>query len=285
MKKTIYFSCSIFLVFAGFCYGQSEDDIDWKIEKRLGAFTQEDQDLSWLTDSVRPLVYEKLMDQWRNAVGERKREIEERLVEAGHQETIHRLADEIRSNNLGAALEHSATEESIAALMDVVATGSSEEPGFGGGGDVFIFSPRGRAAGIVQTVIMSRSRFPEKTRLWASELNISINAPGIEARRASLTSWWEANKAAIIAKRYSEATWLPPGGGAGAERSPQRTVGGEGNHSEDSSRLPDSSRSENDGDRGKADGAESGSFWFIVGAGMLCLLLCVFAWKRVEKER
>src|SRR5690606_24283546 len=108
-----------------------EDEIDVAIRQRLGGLTQEDQDLSWVTGELRPVVLQRLLEEWNRSSGDRRKEAELRLVSLGHPGTLGRLADEMKQGNHWNALEWSATEDSIPYLMDVVRTGSTIDPGFG----------------------------------------------------------------------------------------------------------------------------------------------------------
>jgi hypothetical protein len=191
------------------------DEIDLAIKTRLGGFTQDNEDLSWITDDLRRVVEEKLQSEWLRSDYEEKKEIEKKLVSIGHPETLQRLADEMRKGNQWNALRWSATEDAIPYLMEIVESDSSIDPGFGDG-DVYVYSARGRAAGLVVEIIRSRIVFPDETRRWASTLDVMSPSPTLEDSIKNLNIWWQKNQKAISEKRFSDATWIPDAGGKDA---------------------------------------------------------------------
>ena len=172
--------------------------IDKRVET-LATFTQEKVDTTWLTDEIRPIIVEQLLSKLSKADREKRFEIERILVTIGHLETIERLAIQMKAGEDCRALEFSAREEAIPALMDVVETGSSLVPGFGGGSDVFTPSVRIQAASILFEVIRSKDVFPEKTKRWFSSLSPLDDSKTGLGNLSRLEPWWKGNQAAIEA--------------------------------------------------------------------------------------
>jgi hypothetical protein len=193
----------------------------------LAAFTQEKVDTTWLKDEFRPVIIEQLLSELPGAERDRRCKIEMSLVALGHLETIERLANQMKAGEECRALEFSAREGSIAALMNVVETGSSQVSEYSGKSDVLGVSTRAQAAAIVVGVIRSSDAFPEMTKRWVSELHISDVSERGKADLARLEKWWRKNEAAIEAEDYSGATWLPQLPGLKQSRPELRPEGGE----------------------------------------------------------
>jgi hypothetical protein len=75
--------------------------------------------------------------------------------------------------------------------------------------------PNFRSIQSTSTVMAARSimrsrAYPPATVAWATKIyDVVLNKEPTQAE-AQLISWWEHNKAAILAKDYAKATWLPP---------------------------------------------------------------------------
>jgi hypothetical protein len=92
-----------------------------------------------------------------------------------------------------------------AEIIQFVAPDLSLPEGFGMQeyGDVIILPTRDRAARLILFCIVESPEFPAKTQGWVRSLD------GRDEWTAA-NQWWIHNKEAVLAKRYQDATWLPP---------------------------------------------------------------------------
>jgi hypothetical protein len=84
-----------------------------------------------------------------------------------------------------------------------------------------------RAAKIALQCLMNSDKFSARTRQWAHEMVSPMRSePNYSRNRARdlMRQWWEHNKAAVLAKQYDKATWLPP---SDAPYNPSPTDGSE----------------------------------------------------------
>jgi hypothetical protein len=63
-------------------------------------------------------------------------------------------------------------------------------------------------------IMLARGKpFPAETRKWADRVLIIIGTEpinsGYEVAVPQFKLWWEHNKAAVLAKQYNKANWLP----------------------------------------------------------------------------
>jgi hypothetical protein len=72
-------------------------------------------------------------------------------------------------------------------------------------GDVAVDPPRIWAARLILLCIAKSPEFPAKTQAWAHGMHGKDDDWWLAAEQ-----WWTHNKDAVMAKHYSEATWLPP---------------------------------------------------------------------------
>ena len=117
----------IFLCPTSIWSAEQYDEIDLKIYQTLGTSYQE-QDQSWLTDELRPIVIGKILAH-RSKSTAYKYISDEQLVSIGHVETIQRMVEESQINrNNNKVLLRASTEETIPYLMPIIYTGSTETP-------------------------------------------------------------------------------------------------------------------------------------------------------------
>lgn len=69
-------------------------------------------------------------------------------------------------------------------------------------GDVGVPATRDWAASLILWCIVNSPEFPAKTQAWA-------HTDGRDDW-SKANQWWTHNKDAVLAKRYQDATWLPP---------------------------------------------------------------------------
>ncbi len=79
-----------------------------------------------------------------------------------------------------------------------------KDAGYLSKGDVVVPTPRMWAASLILRCIAKSPEFPAKTRAWAHGTHVKEDDWSVAEQ------WWTHNKDAVMAKHYSEATWLPP---------------------------------------------------------------------------
>jgi hypothetical protein len=200
MKLRIYI-VYVLMVFLSTLSAREQDELDRKISSGIKSARSGEQDLSWITEELRPIVIDRLLEKLND---ERWPFAEEKLIIIGHKETMQRLADKLRANPAASkVLAMEFNEELITYLMPLVYTGSKEVPP--NDGDVIIGSVQQMAFNFVMANIQISTKFPEETREWATKLNRAEGEKSINL----LKQWWEQNQTAILEKRYADATWLP----------------------------------------------------------------------------
>ncbi len=80
-----------------------------------------------------------------------------------------------------------------------------KDAGFRSLGDVGVLTPRLWSVSTILLCIAKSSEFPAKTQAWARSRHGNWDNTW-----SAVDQWWTHNKDAVLAKRYSEATWLPP---------------------------------------------------------------------------
>ncbi len=99
-------------------------------------------------------------------------------------------------------------------LMDDAINGPTEGRAYVDGGDMpGGQSFRNTSSLMAMRTILESSAFPPATRAWAKQAHKIVYEGFIQSEkqqaREQLKLWWEHNKAAILAKDYAKATWLP----------------------------------------------------------------------------
>ncbi len=187
-------------------YGELEPkELDLKILRNIESPREENHDLSWITEEVRPLVVDRLLQISASKSKSARWAIDEKLVIIGHAETIKRIVEELRENPYAGNSLSELTEEGIPYIMPLVYSGSIEKPSITS--DVIVPSIRTTAASCLLASIKYSKKLPSETKNWASQI---IGTAKQEDKCINLLiQWWEHNKDAITEKRYADATWLP----------------------------------------------------------------------------
>jgi len=124
---------------------------------------------------------------------------------------------------------HAGVEGILPFLMDNVYHGSPMSRVISGPMDVVIMpSIQEQSIEMALKSIIKSSAYPQAARDWATRTQNTFDryAP-VEQRKqalAQLKLWWEHNKAAILAKDYAKATWLPPAVGGETTPAPSAPV-------------------------------------------------------------
>jgi hypothetical protein len=240
MTKILVFL--ILVVFGNIVFAEEfPDDLNRKIWKGIKRTSENDYDLSWITEEIRPAVIERFIRWSKDDDSVTRRAGDKFLVILGHPETIQRFVNELRTNPYKGRELGDLTEEGIPYIIPLVYHGSPQKPPLDG--DVVVDSIRTNAVGCLVGAIARSKKFPQETKLWATQLAGKIrdvsgdeelkehmklvtdpkqrehgearileivgNRNRSEKCYELLIQWWENNQTAIIEKRYADATWLP----------------------------------------------------------------------------
>jgi hypothetical protein len=209
----------ILIISGNFAFAEEVlDELNRKIWKGIKSPSDEDHDLSWLTEDIRPAVIERLLRFTKDSDSSIRRTGNRHLVTLGHPETIQRIVNELRTNPYKGDELSYLTEEGIPYIMPLVYHGSMLKPPLEG--DVMVNSIRSSATAYLMRAIMYSKKLPLKTRDWV----LTIGKGDEEKCYELLIQWWEKNQIAIIEKRYADATWLPMYKGKPATYSPEETA-------------------------------------------------------------
>ncbi len=198
------------------------DEIGVKIEETLGRYAPDDVDLSWLTPELRPIVHERLLRllrEYRAKSAENLskpgshnfyheiEDIEGRLISSSHAETIQELVNRMMKQGWGLTMfKYCANEETLPFLLHPMTHGSSIAPVFEG--PTLPPSIRYTAVSSFLQAIIACEKFPPITRQWADQMSRQLNYKD-DQWIALISSWYKNNEAAILEKRYEDATWVP----------------------------------------------------------------------------
>ena len=92
-------------------------------------------------------------------------------------------------------------------LMSDIYIGSAESRP--GGSDTPRASIIDTSTIMILEIIIRSERFSKATRVWCTSVYEACKTSGIATATPQLKAWWEHNKAAVLAKQYDKATWLP----------------------------------------------------------------------------
>ncbi len=179
------------------------DETDVQIYEKLGPREMENNDRSWLTSEVRAKVHERLLsyEGWSRGA------VTARLVAAGHEGTIKELvANMLVTGKSDDILWEYANEEAIPFLMPAIIHGSPDVPQ--NDGDMAYIGARRGAVHAFLMAIRYCDKFPPITLQWAEKMEYNLRYTD-DNWIALITSWYEHNEAALLEKRYADATWVP----------------------------------------------------------------------------
>ncbi len=186
----------------------ARDETDVQIYEKLGPRSMENNDRSWLTPEVRAKVYERLLGYITAAPpGGRVEGVKMKLVATGHEATIKELvANMLVTGKSDDILWEYANEEAIPFLMPAIIHGSPIDPP--NDGDMAYIGARYGAVHAFLMAIRHCDKFPPITLQWAEQMEHNLSDED-DNWIALITSWYEHNEAALLEKRYADASWVP----------------------------------------------------------------------------
>ncbi len=187
------------------------DDLDAMVRDKIINPDRDRRDLSWVTPKLRDEIIQRFKSQLPDPL--RNADAEDGLLTLGDDETIERLIRQHHEwdDRAWVTLEASAREGVVARLIGDVTDNTT--PKQVEGSDVIPASRRRLSTGIILTSIKRSPAFPERTRRWASHASDMLGvgfSPAQEQVYSQTLEWWAKNKDAVLARRYENATWVPP---------------------------------------------------------------------------
>jgi hypothetical protein len=166
--------------------------------------------IDWVTPEYRPVVIDYLKK--KSEAPEYLDRARRVLIALGDDETILAVASEFAQDRLNdkSILWQNLNGSSIKYMIPIIYDGSEARKNIGSGDIIKIQSPRREGITYALTIISASGLFNPNTYSWAAGMEYEIQDTDDDPHIMWLfQQWWEHNKNAIMAKKYSEATWLP----------------------------------------------------------------------------